>query len=190
MKELGYHDADGNSLEADGSFGPHTRAAVEAFQRDHQLIVDGEVGPRTLHALEQAVQQKSHDETVRLDDLRHPDHALYQQALTGVQHIDATIGRRPDTRSENLAAALAVAAREQGLQRIDQVMLSENGTRAFALEYGSFARMAHVQTAEAVRTSASESSVMWAEANHRDMCHTTVAQPMPVPQPVPQAMGR
>ena len=136
------------------------------------------------------MQQKFQTETVRLDDLRHPDHALYQQALTGVQHIDATIGRRPDTRSENLAAALAVTARDHGLQRIDQVMLSEDGTRAFALEYGSFARMAHVQTAEAVRTSVSDSSVMWAETSQRDTCHTTVAQAMSVPQPVPQAMGR
>lgn len=35
----------------DGIFGSKTRAAVEAFQRDHNLIVDGIVGPQTQKAL-------------------------------------------------------------------------------------------------------------------------------------------
>jgi putative peptidoglycan binding protein/CHAP domain-containing protein len=39
---------------ADGAYGPTTAAAVNAFQRDHDLNVDGIVGPQTLAALEVA----------------------------------------------------------------------------------------------------------------------------------------
>ena len=35
----------------DGEFGPHTQAAVVAFQLTHGLTPDGEVGPTTAEAL-------------------------------------------------------------------------------------------------------------------------------------------
>ncbi len=35
----------------DGKFGPHTQAAVIAFQIERQLNVDGEMGPATAAAL-------------------------------------------------------------------------------------------------------------------------------------------
>jgi hypothetical protein len=38
--------------EIDGYFGPRTTAAVEAFQRDYGLVVDGIVGAQTLQALD------------------------------------------------------------------------------------------------------------------------------------------
>ena len=42
----------GPKLVVDGDFGPRTKAAVEAFQREHGLEVDGIVGPQTEAALE------------------------------------------------------------------------------------------------------------------------------------------
>ena len=41
-------------IDADGAFGPGTRAAVEAYQRDNDLVVDGIVGPQTLAAIREA----------------------------------------------------------------------------------------------------------------------------------------
>jgi peptidoglycan hydrolase-like protein with peptidoglycan-binding domain len=34
-------------LDTDGKFGPETEATVRAFQRDHGLVPDGIVGPKT-----------------------------------------------------------------------------------------------------------------------------------------------
>ncbi|HLM52574.1 MAG TPA: XVIPCD domain-containing protein [Pseudoxanthomonas sp.] len=42
------------------------------------------------------------------------EHALYQQALAGVHELDAKQGRASDAVSEQLAASLAVLARQQG----------------------------------------------------------------------------
>jgi cell wall-associated NlpC family hydrolase len=41
-------------IDADGIFGPITRAAVRAFQRRHRLVVDGIVGPQTRGALRES----------------------------------------------------------------------------------------------------------------------------------------
>ncbi|HET6431805.1 peptidoglycan-binding protein [Dyella sp.] len=55
LTTLGYADAQGQPLQADGTFGPATRHAVEAFQRDHQLVVDGKVGSHTAAGIDQAL---------------------------------------------------------------------------------------------------------------------------------------
>jgi hypothetical protein len=48
---LGYLSAG----QADGSFGPTTKSAVQAFQKDNGLSQDGDVGPQTLAALQHKV---------------------------------------------------------------------------------------------------------------------------------------
>ncbi|NPV92736.1 MAG: L,D-transpeptidase family protein [Firmicutes bacterium] len=49
LNVLGYYQGD-----IDGVFGPQTIEAVRAFQRDQGLSPDGQVGPRTYNALQQA----------------------------------------------------------------------------------------------------------------------------------------
>lgn len=44
---------------ADGEFGLNTLAAVKKFQKDHNLVVDGEVGDMTRAALEAALKKSS-----------------------------------------------------------------------------------------------------------------------------------
>ena len=50
LQQLGYRDAQGQALKADGSFGPRTEEAVKAFQRAHGLQEDGIAGRATLGA--------------------------------------------------------------------------------------------------------------------------------------------
>lgn len=70
----------------------------------------------------------------RLDDPLHPDHALYRQARDHVVALDRSLGRTPDAHTDQLASAAAVQARADGLQRIDQVALSSDGQRLWAVQ--------------------------------------------------------
>ncbi|MBU6248893.1 MAG: hypothetical protein KGN77_14170, partial [Xanthomonadaceae bacterium] len=70
----------------------------------------------------------------RLDDPRHPDHAFFQQTRQHVHVLDRSLGRTPDVHSDQLAAALTVQARADGLQRIDRIALSDDGSRLWAVQ--------------------------------------------------------
>ena len=113
---------------------------------------------------------------LRLDDASHPEHTLYQQARNAVHRLDAQHQRTPDTRSDQLAAALTVAARREGIQRIDQVLLSDDASRVFAVQnhLSAFGRLAVVPTLEALNTPVAQSSATWQR----------MMQQMPVPPPM------
>jgi len=54
----------------------------------------------------------------------HPDHALYQQIREGVEALDAKHGRSFDEVSERMTASLLVLAKDNDLERVDHVLLS------------------------------------------------------------------
>src|SRR3546814_15637034 len=54
----------------------------------------------------------------------HPDHRLYLGSRDAVHRLDASLGRAPDEHSDNMIASLPRLARENGLVRIDHVVLS------------------------------------------------------------------
>ncbi|HEY4293244.1 XVIPCD domain-containing protein [Luteibacter sp.] len=87
----------------------------------------------------------------------HRDYPLFLQAQDAVHRLDAEHRREPDQRSENLAAALTVAARRQGMQRIDHVALSADTTRAYAVQGDS--QSPHKQVAEVATQQATVTSV-------------------------------
>jgi Predicted chitinase len=189
LNQRGYRDASGHPLTVDGDYGAQTRQAVEKFQREQHLKVDGVAGPNTLLRLEALTHTQAnaghpapaapvHAALSQLNDASHPDHALYQQALRGVHLLDAQQQRTPDQHSENLAASLVVAARRDGMNRIDHVVLSDDGSRTFAVQGDTqslFKQVANVQTQPAVGTTMEQSSLALAQA----------APKQPDPTPVP-----
>ena len=163
LNRLGYR------LHADKDFGPLTEAKVKAFQQDHGLKADGQVGPLTLAALEHQLRQAQHVDR-HLGDAAHPSHGVFQQALSGMQKIDAAHQRTPDQVSENAAASLVVAAQRAGLSRIDHVVMSEDGSRLYAVQgdlNSPLKRMAEVPTQQAVQTSVEQSSRELAQASQQ-----------------------
>lgn len=126
---------------------------------------------------------------VRLDDAAHPDHALYLQARNGVHQLDASHGRIPDERSDNLAASLTVAARAQEMGRIDRVMLSDDAHRTLAMQ-GDLAalnmRFAQVATLEGLNTSVAQSSTEWKQvADRQQEAARSLTREPSMPQELP-----
>ena len=166
LKKLGYQDAHGHDLVADKDFGPGTKAAVEKFQADHGLKVDGKVGAKTLDAIQKQSEQAPTATPTKLSDANHPDHALYQQARTAVGKLDAEQGRPSGPHSDNISAALTVAARKDGLTQIDRAVLSEDASKIFAVQgHGNtpFKQYAGVETVQAVNTPVEHSTLQWSQ---------------------------
>jgi peptidoglycan hydrolase-like protein with peptidoglycan-binding domain len=175
LSTLGYTNSDGTPIVADERFGQRTKEAVESFQREHGLPVDGVVGSNTRKVLDeqlktQAQQPRQPQFQWRLDDPAHPDHSLFEQAREHVYRLDQQVGRVPDQRSDNLAAALAVSARADGLQRIDQVALDDGASKLWAAQRPPGARdhfwdkLTNVEVAKAVATPIEQSSAQWPQA--------------------------
>jgi len=183
LADLGYLDAKG----IDGAFGIRTGRAVERFQHDHRLKVDGIAGPMTLKALDQAHARNTNP---GLDNPTHADHALFQQAQRGVHQMDAERGRIPDQHSDNLAAALTVQARRNNLTRIDQVALGPDGERTFAVQHGVLTRHAQVPTDEAVQTSIEQSSAAWLQVMQQQQPVQSVAPQVTQHSLPAQGVGR
>jgi hypothetical protein len=120
-----------------------------------------------------------------LSDATHPGNGMYLQALDAVHRLDAQQCRAPDQRSDNLAAALAVAAQRNGLSRVDHVVLSDDASRAYAVQgdmSSLFKRYTDVNVAQAIDTPLAQSSVQW----QRDIQQLAPAQTMSPTQHSPQ----
>jgi hypothetical protein len=105
----------------------------------------------------------------RLEDPAHADHALFQQARGHVAALDKSLGRTPDQHTDQISSALAVQARADGLQRIDQVALSTDGNRLWGVQTPPgrtdhlFDLRTSVPTAEAM-TPMEQSGAKWPQA--------------------------
>lgn len=122
LDRLGYRDAHGRHLAADGHLGPHTREALQAFQRDHRIDDRyGTFGPRTQAALHAA-------DAALVTSLSHPNHALFERALEKVREAEHARGIPSGPHSERIAAALATELAREGIGRIDRVEFNTNGT--------------------------------------------------------------
>jgi hypothetical protein len=97
-----------------------------------------------------------------LDHPQHPGNPLFQQAFTGVGQLDNAQGRSTDSLSYNLSGALALAAKKGGLERIDRVVLSDDASRAFAVQEGMpLQRFVDVGVMTSINTPLAQSSADW-----------------------------
>jgi hypothetical protein len=168
LARLGYPSRQA-PLVPDAHFGPKTDEALRAFQRDHGLKPDGVVGPETNKTLRQQLELAQHAATpghtpMRLDNPAHPDHAMFKQALDAVHRLDAQQQRQPTMESGQLAGSLAVKAKQDGLQRVDHAVLSDDAARTYAVQgdlNSPHKRIAEVPTAQAAHTPLEKSSAQW-----------------------------
>jgi hypothetical protein len=144
LNRLGVTDAQGRPLQADGDFGPSTRQAVEAFQRSQPgLDMDGIAGRDTLNALKSVQPQQAAAPPAPaaeaapaplLSDRAHPDNAMYRQAVAGLEKLGPQAGFADRQAHERAAGVLTYEARVSGLNRIDHVVQSADGSRLFAVQ--------------------------------------------------------
>jgi len=127
LNKLGYRDHQGRALKEDGGFGDRTKEALQAYQQAHGLKADGIAGPQTLEAL------KKSEQAPLLSDPRHPDNAMFQQALKGMEQLGPQAFKNRQE-MENAAGVAVFEAKASGLKQIDHIVLSSNGTGLFAVQ--------------------------------------------------------
>ncbi|WP_342344176.1 XVIPCD domain-containing protein, partial [Xanthomonas phaseoli] len=96
----------------------------------------------------------------------HADHALYQQIKDGVMQLDAQHGKEWDGASQRMTASLLALAKEEGLSRVDHVVLNNptaqlaGGEKVFVVQ-GALNdpahQRAHMPTVDAVQTPETQS---------------------------------
>lgn len=134
----------------------------------------GEPARRESRARDEAASRRSSANMAVPQDMRDGQHSAnekYRQAYAGVVRIDQALGREPDGNSERLAAALAAAGAE--MPAISHVVLSRDGTRAFAVDTPNIAsewqQRVHVDVAKAVQRPVEESTRDWQVASQQQL---------------------
>ena len=148
LAQLGAIGRDGKPLHPDGDFGANTKHAVEQFQREHGLQVDGVVGRQTQAALGQALSQhtaKQAEQTAApaappqaasplLSEPRHPDNAMYNGAVSKLEALGERGGFSNRQELQQAAGQIVFEAKVSGLQRIDHVVPNKSGDGFFAVQ--------------------------------------------------------
>ncbi|SDG99741.1 MULTISPECIES: XVIPCD domain-containing protein [Rhodanobacteraceae] len=104
-----------------------------------------------------------------IDDPLHPGNGMYRQAYSGVDSLNAKHGVESSDRDKDFAASIAAGAKAQGLDRVDHVLLSDDGSRTFAVQgnlqssHGLDRKVAQLQTTEALNTPIAQSSGEWTQ---------------------------
>ncbi|MCC8537626.1 XVIPCD domain-containing protein [Xanthomonas axonopodis pv. poinsettiicola] len=149
LAQLGATGRDGKPLQADGDFGANTKYAVEQFQRERGLQVDGVVGNRTQAALAQAMSQhtaKQAEQTAApavpaqasssalLSDPRHADNPMFMGAVSKLEALGERGGFANRKELEQAAGQAVFEAKVSGLQRIDHILPNKSGDGFFAVQ--------------------------------------------------------
>ncbi|CAE6759269.1 hypothetical protein CFBP6600_18600 [Xanthomonas arboricola pv. corylina] len=149
LAQLGAVGRDGKPLHADGDFGGNTKYAVEQFQREHGLQIDGVAGQQTQAALAKVLTQATPKQAEHtpapaapaqasssplLSDPRHPDNAMYNGAVSKLEALGERGGFANRKELEQAAGQIVFESKVSGLQRIDHVVPNKNGDGFFAVQ--------------------------------------------------------
>ncbi|MFB8927423.1 XVIPCD domain-containing protein [Xanthomonas arboricola pv. juglandis] len=149
LAQLGAVGRDGKPLKPDGDFGGNTKHAVEQFQREHGLQIDGVAGQQTQAALAKMLTQATPKQAEHtpapaapaqassnplLSDPRHPDNAMYNGAVSKLEALGERGGFANRKELEQAAGQIVFESKVSGLQRIDHVVPNKNGDGFFAVQ--------------------------------------------------------
>ncbi|SEM10672.1 Peptidoglycan-binding (PGRP) domain of peptidoglycan hydrolases-containing protein [Pseudoxanthomonas sp. GM95] len=189
---LGATGADGKPLVPDADFGKNTRHAVEEFQRQQGLEVDGKAGPKTLEALEAAFKARGQETAAperaaaqspsvakvpTLADAEHPDHARYGQVMEKLQGLEAQraqAGLQPMFKNPqelaNAAGQVTFESKVSGMPQVDAIVARPDGAGVFAV-HGQLgdpaAQRVYVDRAQATGQSVEASSQQLGDFNRQ-----------------------
>ncbi|MBB1115530.1 peptidoglycan-binding protein [Stenotrophomonas sp. W1S232] len=142
LADLGYLGKDGAPLVADGHFGPDTLQALQQFQRDHQLTVDGKAGSSTLGTLDKFIEQQQRQVTdPSMATPGHADNPRYQQVVERLETLEEQ--RRQGgllplfndrNQLENAAGQVAYESKVAGMSQVDTIVARPDGQGVFAVQ--------------------------------------------------------
>ncbi|WP_053055724.1 peptidoglycan-binding domain-containing protein, partial [Xanthomonas arboricola] len=163
----GFRGADNQPLQEDGVYRLSMQAAVINYQQAHGLSQTGDVDPATL----QQIAPLTFPPEVNKDDYNtaptyqniqgavQSQDPLHRQAEDAVRRLEQGLGRDYDDNSARLAASSAYLARDNGLSRIDHIVLStetssvRQGENVFVVQ-GALDNpahlIAHMKTSDAI----------------------------------------
>lgn len=138
----GFRGADGQPLQEDGVYRLSMQPAVINYQQARGLTPTGDLDPATLQQIAPRVFPPEVNRPARdapsyldLQGSAAPERdPLHRQAEDAVRLLEQGLGRDYDANSAKLAARAACLAKENGLSRIDHVVLSEDSRNVRAGE--------------------------------------------------------
>ncbi|WP_243840232.1 peptidoglycan-binding domain-containing protein [Xanthomonas cannabis] len=163
----GFRGADNQPLQEDGVYRLSMQPAVINYQQARGLSPTGDIDSATLQQIAPRIfpPELNRDDPNAAPTYRNIQGSapmqdpLHRQAEDAVRRLEQGLGREYDDNSARLAASSAYLAKENGLSRIDHVVLSENtksvrqGENVFVVE-GALNdpahKMAHMKTSDAI----------------------------------------
>jgi len=174
LKSLGLEPAqlERNGLELGSA---RTFNIVDLGKDGYGLVQLKNTGSRDVHSPNLAAPEQT-ERALTPADAAHPDHAMHQQIRSKVEQLDAASGRTFDASSERMTASLLTLAKDNGLTRVDRVLLSEE-TKNLPAAQNLFvvqgdpqdpAKLrAHIPTAEAAQQPVQQSFAQLESVNQR-----------------------
>jgi len=118
----------------------------------------------------QAQPQPTQQDKPLMSNPNHPDHRLYQQALSNLEQLGPNGGFKSREELDKAAAAVAADAKASGLSQIDHVTRSRNGEGLIAIQgndpWSDSAKRAYIDHGQAATQTVEQSTKMLDATRH------------------------